>query len=161
MIYEKYLHNNKMITLTYLKFYSGIVSWDYTVEQTCCSIQVAAISPVTAAASLIAAEPLLHPEKLKFANSNVINKDRSHTFGTMKLHAELPTAFDHSDLCNSVFYHSHASFLTASQPSNRPSYSKPFKWYKPNQTPNSKPNPPQSGASPPHVNLIVETSLIY
>ena len=153
-----------MITLTYLEFYSGIGGWGYALEHACRSVQAAAVSAATTAtASPIPDEPLLHPKKLKITNSDAIGKNRSHAYlePSLELRAELLAAFDHSDLCNSVFYHNHVSFLTASQPSNRPSYSKPFKWYKPNQTPNSKPNPPQSGASPPHVNLIVETSLIY
>ena len=151
-----------MITLTYLKFYSDIGGWGYALEQTCCSIQVAAISAATAIASPIAAEPMLHPIKQKFANSNAIGKDRSHAHlePIMKLCTKLLIALDQSNLCNSVFYHSRIL------PNCFPTIQPPI-LLQTIQAVQAKPNSQLKAYSAtiwcmsPHVNLIVETSLIY
>ena len=75
-----------MITtsLTYLEFYSGIGGWGYALEHACRSI------------SVINAEQDNH-------NNNKNN---------LLLRPQLLAAYDHSDLCNSVFYHNHHTYIT-------------------------------------------------
>jgi tRNA (cytosine38-C5)-methyltransferase len=65
-----------MIDLTYLEFYSGIGGWGYALEHACRSIVE--------------------------GEESTMDDDYG---GRLRLRPHLLAAYDHSDLCNSVFYH--------------------------------------------------------
>jgi len=165
-----------MITLTYLEFYSGIGGWGYAVEQACRSIQqnppahlsIAALAAIDAFDNKrengMASLPQL--KKAKTSNHNTIRGipddendggNADNTVSQLKfssnfeIKAKLLAAFDHSDLCNSVFRHNHVSQMktihtsqseastSISDKSKSNSKTKPksklFQHLKPNQTP--------------------------
>lgn len=166
-----------MITLTYLEFYSGIGGWGYAVEQACRSIQqnppahlsTAALAAIEALENKRANGIASLPQVKKAKTSNNSN-DRGmagneddgrsadntvsqlKTSSNLEIKAKLLAAFDHSDLCNSVFHHNHVMSqmktihtsqsetpTSISDKSKSNSKTKPksklFQHLKPNQTP--------------------------
>ncbi|KAL3796452.1 hypothetical protein HJC23_004249 [Cyclotella cryptica] len=109
-----------MITLSYLEFYSGIGGWGYALEHACRSIQHATLA-------MMMDQRCRHQKKPKLLSAS-INKE-SASLHPFHIDAKLLAAYDHSDLCNSVFMHNHASYTEPAQSSNEPSQ------YKPRQTP--------------------------
>ncbi|KAL7461930.1 hypothetical protein ACHAXS_002340 [Conticribra weissflogii] len=160
-----------MITLTYLEFYSGIGGWGYAVEQACRSIQqnppahfsIAARAAIDAldkkTAGGNASLPRLKKAKISKSNSRGVlydeegdcdadddNLGRFKSSSKLEIKAKLLAAFDHSDLCNSVFHHNHISQinsintsqsipLTSTSEKTKSKKSNLFQHLKPNQTP--------------------------
>lgn len=108
-----------MITLSYLEFYSGIGGWGYALELACRSVGQDASVRLT--------EENGHPQKKPKLFGDVNSCD-GNTSQHLIISTQLLAAYDHSDLCNSVFVHNHTSHcqLTATQQHKPP---------KPRQTP--------------------------
>ncbi|KAL7486486.1 hypothetical protein ACHAW6_012081 [Cyclotella cf. meneghiniana] len=108
-----------MIALSYLEFYSGIGGWGYALEHACRSLQHATLAVMMDQTHLLK-KPKLMSETIEKASTS------SQPF---QIDAKLLAAYDHSELCNSVFMHNHVTFTTPAQSSNES-----FR-YKPRQTP--------------------------
>jgi site-specific DNA-cytosine methylase len=104
-----------MIALLYLEFYCGIGGWGFALEHACRSIKHAQ--------SAVVMDDLNHqPKKPKLLTGDNISPKPFH------LEPKLLAAYDHSDLCNSVFTHNHAVYHKSDQSTKQP-------FYKPHQTP--------------------------
>ncbi|KAL7538541.1 hypothetical protein ACHAWF_006121 [Thalassiosira exigua] len=101
-----------MITLSYLEFYSGIGGWGYALEESCRSITAAASAPNQRDRQHVFAMPH-NAKKPKVSIRNDIGHDNDDDGNEIQctqgveLQAKLLAAYDHSDLCNSVFLHNH------------------------------------------------------
>lgn len=98
-----------MLTLSYLEFYSGIGGWGYALEHACHVIHQAA------AAKML--DQTNHQQKKLKLTYNDNDKATQQPF---RISAKLLAAYDHSDLCNSVFLHNHTSHDQSTSKSHKP-----------------------------------------
>ena len=83
-----------MITLSYLEFYCGIGGWGYALEHACQSI-------IDAPTHHDVVVPAVKKPKIAIQD---VDTD-------LQIRAQLLAAYDHSDLCNSVFHQNHLNHL--------------------------------------------------
>ena len=110
-----------MISLSYLEFYSGIGGWGYALEHACRSI-------IRRAADVTEADQMHRDKKKAKLTDRSTNEDDTALYPLI-ISTKLLAAYDHSDLCNSVFLHNHTAHNKQSKTS---------KGHKPRQTPIEK-----------------------
>lgn len=97
-----------MITLSYVEFYSGIGGWGYALENACQSIGRASSAKMK------------HEQKKPKLTNRIADRDDGTRVHSLNITAQLLAAYDHSDLCNSVFMHNHTNYDDSTKKSFKP-----------------------------------------